>query len=57
MNIALGRAEFQSVRDSIFRIAVSPQWLKPTLKNQPVIAAVNRCATQNQTQHHIMHRV
>src|ERR1700730_3833858 len=26
-----------------------PQRLKPALKNRPLIAAVNRCATQNQT--------
>jgi hypothetical protein len=29
---------------------VSPQRLKPTLRTSPVIAAVNRCATQRQTQ-------
>jgi hypothetical protein len=41
---------------SIFRVAVAPQRLKPAL-NRPVIAAVNRCATQNQLQHRLFPQV
>src|ERR1039458_8508946 len=33
-----------------FPVAVSPQRLRPTLEASPLIAAVNRCATQNQAQ-------
>jgi hypothetical protein len=37
---------------STFLTAVSPQRLKPA-ENSAVIAAVNRCATQNQVRHRV----
>ena len=40
-------ASLNRLRKSILRVGVSPQ----RLKNKPVIAAVNGCATQNQMQH------
>ncbi len=41
------------MRPGVFlHAAVSPQRLKADIENKSLTAAVNRCATQNQVQHH-----
>src|SRR5271157_2155494 len=37
----------------MFRAESVPKRLKPTLQNKPFIAAVNRCATQNQARYRL----